>query len=108
MVTFQIAYANTGPSTLQSLTIVDPLPMGATFVGASGGGVAAAGVVTWLLGDVPAGGTATVMVMVQLASYGTYLNKAIGTVTSGQTTPMVTSNTTSTSASTGPARWRRP
>jgi uncharacterized repeat protein (TIGR01451 family) len=46
-VTYTITVTNHGPSTATNVVVQDTLPAGVTFVGASGGGALAGGVVTW-------------------------------------------------------------
>jgi len=47
---YTISVTNFGPSTASSVTVTDTLPVGVTFVSATGGGVTNAGLVTWSLG----------------------------------------------------------
>ena len=95
-VTLSIAYVNDGAAGAQVVTITDTLPAGATFVSATNGGTLAAGVVTWNLGTVAAGGGGTVSIVVTLGAYGTYLNQAKATYTDGTNPFTATSNTTTT------------
>jgi uncharacterized repeat protein (TIGR01451 family) len=46
-VTYTITVTNLGPSTASNVVVLDTLPAGATFVGASGGGNHSGGVITW-------------------------------------------------------------
>ncbi|MCP4657405.1 MAG: DUF11 domain-containing protein, partial [bacterium] len=59
-VTFTITYANVGNADAYNVVITDPVPAGWSFVSASPPGVFAAGTVSWALGTVTAGTTATV------------------------------------------------
>src|SRR5690606_23615573 len=57
---------NAGPSTAETVTVVDTLPAGFTFVSATAGGVEGpAGVVTWNLTNVAPGTLPALMVTVQ-------------------------------------------
>lgn len=64
-VTYTLAYTNTGTATATSVQLVDPIPAGATWVGSTGGGVFAAGSVTWTLGSLAPGATSSVTVTVR-------------------------------------------
>jgi len=62
--TYDLAYGNRGGSSLTSTTLKFPIPAGATFVSASGGGSFAAGVVSWNLGTLVAGDSGRQQVVV--------------------------------------------
>jgi uncharacterized repeat protein (TIGR01451 family) len=68
VLTYTLRYENTGNAAATGVTVVDALPAGVTFQGASAGGVHAAGdhTVTWDLGTVApgAGGSVTATVLV--------------------------------------------
>jgi uncharacterized repeat protein (TIGR01451 family) len=95
-VTFTLDYANAGPSVALSAVLTDPLPAGATFVSATGGGVFAGGVVTWNLGNLSVTESGNVSVTVKLASFGTYANTASLGYKVGLNPFTQPSNTTST------------
>jgi uncharacterized repeat protein (TIGR01451 family) len=59
-VTYTMVVTNNGPSTAQSVVLADPLPAGTSFVSADGGGSESGGTVTWNLGDLANGASATV------------------------------------------------
>jgi len=46
---------NFGPSSASSVVVTDTLPLGVTFVSASGGGANNSGVVSWTLGTLASG-----------------------------------------------------
>ncbi len=60
--TFTVLVTNTGNENLTGGTVTDTLPAGLTFVSASGGGIHAAGVVTWSGLTVTSGGSVTLTV----------------------------------------------
>jgi len=57
-----------GPDDAQDVVVTDPLPTGVTFVSATGGGTASGGVVTWNLGGLAVGASASVSVTVAIDS----------------------------------------
>jgi OOP family OmpA-OmpF porin len=84
-ITYKIEYTNTGTAAAKSVTITDPLPAGATFIEASGGGTNAAGTVTWVIGDLAPGASGDVTVTVGVTADGEYTNTAVARFTSGGT-----------------------
>lgn len=74
--TYEITYKNDGAGVAFDSTLEYPLPSGATFVSASGGGALSSGVVRWSLGALGPGEAGTVQVTVTYASYGTFGNQA--------------------------------
>ena len=56
-ITYTITYGNSGGADATGVVIQDPVPVGTTFVSATGGGTEAGGVVTWNIGTIPAGTT---------------------------------------------------
>jgi uncharacterized repeat protein (TIGR01451 family) len=93
-VTYALTAANAGPDAALAPVIVDRLPAGSTFQGASSGctfdpGTGPAGTVTCTLADLAAGGSATVQVVV-LAPAGSLVNSA--TVSSATADPDATNN----------------
>jgi uncharacterized repeat protein (TIGR01451 family) len=73
---YTLSYSNTGDADATATEITDAVPAFTTFASASGGGTEAAGVVTWSLGTVAAGGSGSVTLTVTIDP--TFLN---GTVT---------------------------
>jgi uncharacterized repeat protein (TIGR01451 family) len=74
--TYTLDVTNAGPATAISVTVVDTLPAGVTFVSASAGCSEAGGVVTCDLGDVASGGSASVDIVVTADDLGTLTNTA--------------------------------
>ena len=64
--TYQLTVSNAGPSGATSVQVTDPVPAGTTFVSATGGGTESAGVVTWDLGTIANGASASVRVTVHV------------------------------------------
>lgn len=55
--TYTITYGNTGDADATGVQIADTLPVGTTFVSATGGGILINSTVVWAIGTVPAGAT---------------------------------------------------
>jgi len=72
---YELVYGNTASSTASNSQLEFPVPVGAQFSSATGGGVFAAGTVTWDLGSLVAnsGGRERVTVQVDAVSDGTLL-----------------------------------
>ena len=86
LVTYQVVITNRGPADAAGVTVTDQLPIGATFESAlasQGTFVSAAGVVTFSLGTVPAGGGAEVTVTARHTKVGNAFNSV--TVAATQT-----------------------
>ncbi|PYT34930.1 MAG: hypothetical protein DMF52_11600 [Acidobacteria bacterium] len=66
--TYTIDYSNTGSADATGVVATDSVPTNTTFVSATSGGSLSGGVVTWNLGTVPAGASASVQVVVRVAS----------------------------------------
>ena len=75
-VTFTITVSSFGPGSALDAVVTDTLPAGAAFVSATGDGVWDGTTVTWSLGNLGVGESATVTVAVQLAAEGVYDNVA--------------------------------
>jgi uncharacterized repeat protein (TIGR01451 family) len=63
-ITYELAVANAGPADATGVTLVDTLPVGVTFVSASAGCAEAAGVVTCDIGDLAAGASVEITIVV--------------------------------------------
>src|SRR5438094_206189 len=63
-ITYTISYTNTGINNATGVVITDTIPANTSFVSATGGGTLAAGVVTWNIGDLVAGTSASVQLVV--------------------------------------------
>jgi uncharacterized repeat protein (TIGR01451 family) len=95
-VTFTVAYANTSFATALDAVIIDPLPPGATFVAASGGGMLVDDTVVWELGNLGPEESGDLTIEVELAAYGTYDNAATLEYRIGLNTFTLGSNVTHT------------
>ncbi len=84
-VTYTLQYENTGTGNAFGAQLVDPIPAGATFVSATNGGTFAAGNVTWAIGDLAAGASGTVSVVVTAPSFPQTMNN-LATLTASNTT----------------------
>src|SRR5439155_1582540 len=63
-ITYTISYSNTGNMNATGVVISDTIPANTSFVSATGGGTLAAGVVTWNIGALAAGGSRSVQLVV--------------------------------------------
>lgn len=95
-VTFTLFVSNNGPSVALDAVLVDPLPAGASFVSATGGGIYANGKVTWNLANLGVGETQAFALTLQLGAFGTYQNAANLAYLVGLNPFTKASNTTST------------
>src|SRR5207247_1009648 len=66
--TYTLVASNTGASTLPAVQLSAPVPTGANFVSANGGGILTGGVVSWSLGSLPAGAINRVHVIFQASA----------------------------------------
>ena len=89
---YTISVTNFGPSTASSVTVTDAIPVGASFVGASGIGVNTAGIVIWNLGNLLSGSMSNVTLTVVAPTSGSLTN--IATVGSPTGDPIPTNNIT--------------
>src|SRR5436190_1542402 len=102
-ITYTLAYSNTGSSGATGVVLSDTVPVNTTFVSATGGGSLAAGVVTWSIGSLAAGGSGSVQLAVRVASplaNGTVITDGTYSIDSIETAPVtgVAITTTVTSA----------
>jgi uncharacterized repeat protein (TIGR01451 family)/CSLREA domain-containing protein len=74
--TYTITVTNRGPDAAANVVVTDTLPSGVTFVSASPECVHVAGVVTCNLGNIPAGGSVTITIVVTPTAPGTISNTA--------------------------------
>ena len=98
--TYTLWLTNNGPATANAISVADTLPAGVTFVSAtSGSGTATniSGVVTWSVGSLANGATATLSLVVTSASAGTITNTAVASATE---TDLFTQNNTASLIST--------
>ena len=94
--TYSITVFNNGAGVASTVVLRDPLPAGASFVSATGGGTFAAGTVTWNLGSIANGASTSVQVTIQFATPATYVNVANVSYKAGNTPLTVPSNSVST------------
>jgi uncharacterized repeat protein (TIGR01451 family) len=73
---YTISVTNLGPSSASTVVVTDSLPVGVTFVSASGNGSNNAGVVSWNLGALPAGQSSNLTVTVTAPASGSMTNIA--------------------------------
>ena len=89
---YTISVTNFGPSSASSVTVTDTLPLGVTFVSASGGGANTSGVVSWSLGTLANGQVSNVTVTVTAPASGSLTN--VANVSSPTGDPNSTNNIT--------------
>jgi uncharacterized repeat protein (TIGR01451 family) len=75
-VIYTISVTNFGPSSAGSVMVTDTLPLGVTFVSATGSGANNSGVVSWSLGTLASGQVSNVTVTVTAPASGTLTNTA--------------------------------
>src|SRR5581483_5091731 len=73
---YTINVTNFGPSAASSVIVTDALPVGVTFVNASGNGVNNSGMVTWNVGTLIANATTNLTLTVQVPASGSITNVA--------------------------------
>src|SRR2546425_3649900 len=66
--TYTIAYTNSGATGATGVVLTDTVPANTTFVSATAGGTLASGVVTWSPGNLAAGATGSVQMVVRIKS----------------------------------------
>ena len=89
---YVISVTNYGPSSASSVVVTDSLPVGVTFVSATGGGANNSGVVNWSLGDMAAGAVSNVTLTVVAPASGSLTNVAVVSSPTGD--PDSTNNAT--------------
>jgi uncharacterized repeat protein (TIGR01451 family) len=90
--TYTISVTNLGPTPASLVVVTDTLPVGVTFVSASGGGVTNAGLVTWSLGTLTNNQTSNLTVTVTAPVSGSLTNTA--NISSPTPDPTPTNNVT--------------
>src|SRR6185295_3525044 len=101
-ITYTLSYSNTGNMNATGVVITDTIPANSSFVSATGGGTLAAGVVTWNIGNVNAGVSSSVQLVVQVASplaNGTVITNGTYNIDSAQTAPVSGASITTTVSS---------
>src|SRR2546425_496043 len=66
--TYTLSYSNTGNANATGLVLTDTVPANTTFVSATAGGTLASGVVTWSVGNLAAGATGSVQMILRTTS----------------------------------------
>src|SRR2546425_1235308 len=85
--TYALSYSNTGNANATGVVLTDTVPANATFVSATAGGAFASGVVTWSVGNLAAGASGSVQMVVRVASplaNGTLINNSGLTIASNE------------------------
>ena len=85
--TYTISVTNFGPSSASSVVVTDALPVGVTFVSASGGGTTNSSAVNWNLGTLANGQVSNVTVTVTAPASGSLTNTANVSSPTGDPTP---------------------
>ena len=75
---YTISVTNFGPSSAGGVVVTDALPVGVTFVSASGGGLNNSGVVNWSLGTLSNGQITNLAITVKAPASGSLTNMASG------------------------------
>ena len=101
--TYTLSVTNAGPSDATNVVVSDPLPVGTSFVSADGGGLEAAGTVTWNVGSLVNGASATLHVTVHVNEGRTADLSNTATVVADQVDPDGT-NDSATEATTWTSR----
>src|SRR2546428_705210 len=89
--TYTIAYTNSGATGATGVVLTDTVPANTTFVSATAGGTLASGVVTWSPGNLAAGATGSVQMVVRVASplaNGTSITNGTYAIDSNETSPV--------------------
>ena len=89
---YTISVTNFGPSSASGVVVTDSLPVGVTFVSATGGGVNNAGVVNWSLGTLARMARTAKLLTVTAPAAGSLTN--IATVSTPTGDPNLTNNGT--------------
>jgi len=89
--TYEITYSNTGGMDATGVIITDTVPAGASFVSATGGGTESGGIVTWTIGNLAKGASATVTFTVKApATDGTAIKNSVYGLVCNELTAKVT------------------
>ncbi len=94
--TVTLTYANTGAGAAEAAVLTAPLPAGATFVSATGGGALVGANVVWNLGNLAPGATGTLTYTITVAADGSYDDSASMRFFVGLTPRTVPSNVATT------------
>ena len=100
--TYTLTYGNNGNANASGVVLTASVPANTSFVSATGGGSASGGTVTWNLGAVNSGSTASVQLVVQVASplaNGTVINSGAPVIDCNETSPVSGTAITTTAQS---------
>src|SRR5437867_1294624 len=89
--TYTLSYSNTGNANATGVVLTDTVPANTTFVSATVGGTLASGVVTWSVGNLAAGASGSVQMVVRVASplaNGTSITNSTYSIDSNETSPV--------------------
>src|SRR5207249_2332859 len=89
--TYTLSYSNTGNANATGVVLTDTVPANTTFVSATAGGTLASGVVTWSIGNLAAGASGSVQMVVRVASplaNGTSITNSTYSIDSNETSPV--------------------
>src|SRR5437867_2299240 len=98
-ITYTLNFSNTGSSGATGVVLSDTVPVNTTFMSATGGGALSAGIVTWSIGSLAAGGSGSVQLVVRVASplaNGTVITDGTYSIDSTETAPVSGSAITTT------------
>src|SRR5206468_281437 len=86
-----LSYSNTGNANATGVVLTDTVPANTTFVSSTSGGTLASGVVTWSPGNLAAGASGSVQMVVRVASplaNGTSITNSTYSIDSNETSPV--------------------
>src|SRR5438093_76531 len=89
--TYTLSYSNTGNANATGVVLTDTIPANTTFVSATAGGILASGAVTWSVGNLAAGASGSVQLVVRVASplaNGTSITNSTYSIDSNETSPV--------------------
>jgi uncharacterized repeat protein (TIGR01451 family) len=102
--TYTLSYANSGTANATGVVVAGAVPANTTFLSATAGGALSGGTVVWSLGNLPAGGSGSVQMIVQVASplpNGTTIMNGAYSIDSNET-PAVNGAAVATTVSSAP------
>jgi uncharacterized repeat protein (TIGR01451 family) len=100
--TYTLTYGNNGNANASGVVLTTSVPANTSFVSATGGGAASGGTVTWNLGGLNTGSSASVQLVVKVASplaNGTVINSGAPVIDCNETSPVSGSAVTTTAQS---------